>query len=220
MLNRRILCEPIAYLIKKKEFWSLPLTVSPFTFIPRPETEILIEIIQSMFNNNSKFQILDLGTGSGAVALSLASILPNSYIIGVDNSHEAIKIAKINAEKLLIKNVFFKFSNWFSSLKNISFNIIVSNPPYIDVEDFQNLESDIFFEPYSALVSSEKGYFDIKNIIQNSQKHLLNEGWLLIEHGSTQKKFINEFMKFNNFKNVHSYKDYQGFYRVTIGQKK
>ncbi|WP_367680052.1 peptide chain release factor N(5)-glutamine methyltransferase [Buchnera aphidicola] len=220
MLNRRILCEPIAYLIKKKEFWSLPFIVSPVTFIPRPETEILIEIIDSMCNKNYKYHILDLGTGSGAIALSLAKILPKSYITGVDNSYQAIKIARINAKKLLIKNIFFKLSNWFSSLNKMAFNIIVSNPPYINITDFQKLEPDIFFEPYSALVSPDEGYFDIKNIIQHSQKYLLNKGWLLIEHGSTQKKIVNKLMNFNNFKNVHSYKDYQGFYRVTIGQKK
>ncbi|WP_343153873.1 peptide chain release factor N(5)-glutamine methyltransferase [Buchnera aphidicola (Mindarus keteleerifoliae)] len=219
MLKRRTLHEPVAYLIKKKEFWSLSLLVSPFTFIPRPETEIIIEIIQNMFDKQSQLHILDLGTGSGAIALSLADIFPNSYVIGIDQIYNAVKIAKKNARKLSINNVFFMYSDWFSSLERKNFHIIVSNPPYVSAEDYQSLKSEIFFEPYSALVSPEKGYFDLKKIIRYSQNYLYHKGWLLIEHGSNQKKFINKFMKFSNFKNVNSYRDHQGFYRVTIGQK-
>ncbi|QCI24268.1 peptide chain release factor N(5)-glutamine methyltransferase [Buchnera aphidicola (Muscaphis stroyani)] len=216
LIFRRSLGEPIAYLTGKKEFWSLSLSVSCDTLIPRPDTEILVEQVLSKINKNC-LNILDLGTGCGAIALALASVCSTLNIVGVDKSKKAIQIAKLNAFKLNLKHVSFFYSDWFSNIKK-KFHIIISNPPYISFKEIKLLKKDIFFEPHKALFSSNNGLSDIEFIIKKSCNYLLKEGWLLIEHGWTQKLHVQHFFKKYNFIDIQSYKDYGGNDRVTAGK--
>lgn len=218
LVYRRSIGEPIAYIIGKKEFWSLSLCVSHHTLIPRPDSEILIEHILSRIDKKFKL-MLDLGTGCGAIALSLASICSNWNIIGVDNSHEALKIANINKFKFNLKNVNFFYSNWFSNIKK-KFHVIVSNPPYISIKEIDILKKDIFFEPFNALISKKNGLLDISLIIKKSSQYLFRGGWLFIEHGWKQKFQVQNLFKKYQFFHIQSYKDYGGNDRITIGKKK
>ncbi|CAL4320456.1 Release factor glutamine methyltransferase [Buchnera aphidicola (Protaphis terricola)] len=215
---RRSIGEPMAYILGKKDFWSLSLSISKDTLIPRPDTEILVEKVLSKINKNKKY-ILDLGTGCGAIGLALASISPNFRIIAVDNSNKAIKIAKLNAFKLNLNNITFHYSNWFSNI-NKKFHIIVSNPPYISLKEIKLLKKNIFFEPLNALISKKNGLKDIELIIKQAKNFLFNQGWLFIEHGWKQKLKVQFLFKKYSFFNIKSYKDYSGNDRVTIGQKK
>lgn len=217
LVYRRSLGEPMAYITKEKEFWSLSLDVSYDTLIPRPDTEILVEQVISKTKQESTL-ILDLGTGSGAIALALANTCSIWNVSGVDKSKKALKIARINASKLNLKNVSFFFSDWFSHINN-KFNIIVSNPPYISMKEIKFLKKDIFFEPFDALVSKNNGLSDIENIIKQANNYLFSEGWLLIEHGWKQKLKVQSLFKKYNFFKIESYQDYGGNDRVTIGQK-
>lgn len=216
IIDRRSLGEPIAYIIKEKEFWSLSLRVSYDTLIPRPDTEILVEKALSKIHHNPAL-ILDLGTGCGAIALALASICPNWKIIGVDKSKKALKIARINALKLKFNNVSFHFSDWFSNI-NQKFNIIISNPPYISIKEIKFLKKDIFFEPFDALIANKNGLSEIKKIIKRSKDYLFFGGWLLIEHGWKQKLAVQYLFEKYDFCEIQSYQDYGGNDRVTIGK--
>ncbi|ALD15135.1 SAM-dependent methyltransferase [Buchnera aphidicola (Aphis glycines)] len=218
LVNRRWMGEPMAYILGKKDFWSLSLRVSPDTLIPRPDTEILIEKVLSKIDSN-QIRILDLGTGCGNIALSLASVCSNFQITAVDNSNKAIKIAKTNALELSLKNVIFFYSDWFSHI-NKKFNIIVSNPPYISLKEMKIFQKNLVFEPVNALLSKNNGLQDIELIIKKSMNYLFYKGWLFIEHGWTQKLQVQYLFKKYNFFNIQSYKDYGGNDRVTIGQKK
>ncbi|XBC43466.1 MAG: peptide chain release factor N(5)-glutamine methyltransferase [Buchnera aphidicola (Meitanaphis flavogallis)] len=219
LLKRRINGEPIAYLIKQKEFWSLPFIVSYDTLIPRPDTEMLVEQTLTRLDNINHKSILDLGTGCGCIALTLASIKFNCYIVGIDCVQKAIHIAKKNAKMLQLNNVIFFHSFWFSSVDQ-KFDIIVSNPPYISLNEIDNLEKEVLFEPLTALVSSDNGLGSICYIIKNSKKYLKNMGWLLIEHGWMQKVRVQKLFKQHNFFNIITYQDYSGNNRITVGQRR
>ncbi|ANF16967.1 hypothetical protein XW81_00815 [Buchnera aphidicola (Schlechtendalia chinensis)] len=219
LLMRRICGEPISYLVGKKEFWSLSFIVSKNTLIPRPETETLVENALMRIDNNSHKKILDLGTGCGCIALALASMRLNCDVVGVDRVHESINIAKRNAKILRCKNVVFLHSFWFSKI-NEKYDIIVSNPPYIGLNEIKDLDNELFFEPFLALISSENGLSSIRYIIKNSKRYLKRMGWLLIEHGWMQRARVQRLFKENNYFNIITYQDYSGNDRVTVGQKR
>ncbi|VFP77690.1 peptide chain release factor N(5)-glutamine methyltransferase [Buchnera aphidicola] len=216
LLYRRILGEPIAYIINKKEFWSLSLFVSPSVLIPRPDTELLIELVMSHVYLRNEF-ILDLGTGSGSIALALAYEYPLCKIIGIDNSLSALSIAKYNARKLNINNVFFMYSDWFSHVPLRKFYIIVCNPPYLSRKDFYKTTQDLVFEPYNSLVSGTCGIECIQHIITNAYRHLTSIGWLYIEHCYKQTNVVRKIFKNNFFIKISSVKDYSNRKRVTFG---
>ncbi|CAL4319916.1 Release factor glutamine methyltransferase [Buchnera aphidicola (Chaitophorus populicola)] len=218
LLIRRFYNEPLAYLIHRKEFWSLNFFVSNKTMIPRPDSEILIEQSLIKIKNNS-YKILDLGTGCGNIAISIAYSKSNCYVTGIDYSSEIINIAKYNANKFNLKNINFICSNWFNSIFNKKYHIIVSNPPYISYKEFFYLQENLRFEPITALIAKNNGFSDIIKIIKYSQNHLFNRGWLFIEHGWTQKKIVQKFFKQYHYINIKTYKDYSGRNRVTSGQK-
>lgn len=216
-LNERIQGKPIAHILGEHGFWSLNLIVTADTLIPRPDTERLVELALEIIPENTEWKILDLGTGTGAIALSLAKEKPACFITATDQSRAALDIAKQNADKNQIKNITFIQSNWFAEIDNQQFNMIVSNPPYIRENDPHLNQGDVRFEPLSALTSGTDGLDDIRTIINNSQQHLTNNGVLLIEHGYDQADAVCRLLKAANFSQVSDYKDDNDNPRVAIG---
>ncbi|OAT54443.1 peptide chain release factor N(5)-glutamine methyltransferase [Providencia heimbachae] len=219
LLQRRGLGEPIAYLTGEREFWSLPLYVSPATLIPRPDTECLVEqALTRLPLPLHQYSLLDLGTGTGAIALALASELPNSNVIGVDFSMDAVALAQKNQQRLNISNVQFMQSDWFTSLTIQQFDMIVSNPPYIDELDSHLHEGDVRFEPSTALVAKDQGLSDLTHIVAESKKYLKNQGWLLLEHGWQQGSAVRDLLKKHGYAHIETCLDYGGRDRVSLGQ--
>ena len=228
LLDRRLKGEPIAYILGEKEFWSLPLNVSEGTLIPRPDTEILVEktlqiALEKLEENPPYFRILDLGTGTGAIALALASELSlicqkkaiQLDVIGVDLMPEVVKLAQSNAEKNQL-DVQFLQSHWFEHVEG-QFDIIVSNPPYIDDTDEHLSQGDVRFEPRSALVAGENGLADLRHIIEQSPRYLKDSGYLLLEHGWKQGEEVRSIFWQNHWQGVATIRDYGDNERVTLG---
>lgn len=216
-IKRRETGEPIAYIIGKREFWSLEFLVAPCTLIPRPDTEILIE---SVLDNNTteKLSLLDLGTGTGAIALALASEQVNWHVEAVDYQADAVALATTNAKQLGLERVKVYQSDWFSHVEaDNRFNVIVSNPPYIDEQDEHLSEGDVRFEPLSALVAKNNGYADIISIIEQAPKYLVKNGQLYLEHGFEQHQEVQRLLKDNGYINVKTFYDYGGNPRITMG---
>ncbi len=208
---------PIAHLIQKKEFWSLELKVTADTLIPRPETEVLVETALSFVPADTELNILDLGTGSGAIAIAIASERPTAKISATDTSEKALIIAKQNADSHKIENIEFKKANWFDK-ESHRYDIIVSNPPYMHDNDPHLMQGDVRFEPLSALASGNDGLDNLRTIIYESKKYLNNQAWLLVEHGYNQGEQVKLLFIENNFTSVSTIKDYDENDRVTIGQ--
>ncbi len=203
---------PFAYLAGEQEFWGLSLAVSPQVLVPRPETERLVESALALLQSGAN--ILDLGTGSGAVALAIASERIDSKVTATDISAEALLVAKQNAEKLEIE-VTFQESRWFENLTG-RWQIIVSNPPYIDPAD-PHLEH-LHAEPQHALIAHEKGLADLRQIIAEAPGYLDNKGWLLLEHGFDQAQQVRLLLKQSGFQAVSSHRDLANIERVSVGQ--
>lgn len=218
LLARRIKGEPVAYIVGEREFWSLPLTVSPSTLIPRPDTERLVEIALDKAQLNQG-DILDLGTGTGAIALALASELPERRVWGIDLKIEAQQLAMFNADKLGIPNCEFRAGSWFDPVDaGTQFALIVSNPPYIEENDPHLNQGDVRFEPLSALVAEDNGLADIKHISEQATRYLSLGGWLMFEHGYRQGNIVRDILTSLGYCQVETYKDYGNNDRVTIGQ--
>ena len=215
LLQRRIAGEPIAYIIGVQEFWSLPFRVSPATLIPRPDTETLVELVLERFGELDILHCLDLGTGTGAIALALASEQPNWQIDAVDFNIDAVKLAKQNAQNLQLPQVNIFHSNWFSAITERKFDVIVSNPPYIDVLDEHLHQGDVRFEPESALVADEQGLGDIKHIAQQSLKFLDVQGAIFFEHGFDQSLAVRQILINLGYQQVKTVKDLNNHDRVT-----
>ena len=215
LLRCRVNGEPVAYIIKRREFWSLPLKVSPVTIIPRPETELLIEKALSL-PLDQQISVLDLGTGTGAIALALASEKPFWEIIAVDLEFGAVALAEENRQQFGFDNVKICQSNWFSNLKEIQFDLIVSNPPYLCLKDKHLQEGDVRFEPLSALVANDSGLADIHTVVFDSYLHLKPGGWLLLEHGHSQGKEVRQKMIQAGFSGAETFIDLSGLDRVSV----
>ncbi len=218
ILNRRLTGEPVAYIIGEREFWSLPLAVSPSTLIPRPDTERLVEIALDKALVTSG-DILDLGTGTGAIAIALASELPQRTVWGVDVKTEAKELAEKNAERLGFSNTEFRSGSWFEPIETgTQFALIVSNPPYIEKTDPHLTQGDVRFEPLSALVADDNGLADIRYISQAAPNYLIDGGWLMFEHGYDQGGAVREILNNLGYDQVSTFKDYGDNDRVTIGR--
>lgn len=214
-VSRRVNGEPVAHIIKEREFWSLPLEVNNSTLIPRPDTETLVEYALSIELEDTA-NVLDLGTGTGAIALALASEMPNWQVTALDFSADAVALAKRNQEKLAINNVTVKQSDWYQSVVGQCFDLIVSNPPYIEEGDEHLSQGDVRFEPLSALVAEDEGMSDIKHIIDKGRAHLKPGGYLLIEHGYQQAIKLQQYFAQMAYTNILTIKDMSGCDRVTL----
>ncbi len=221
--QRRKNGEPIAHIIGQREFWSLPLSVNNSTLIPRPDTELLVETTLELFANDAPAQqrrCLDLGTGTGAIVLALASEKPHWQLLGVDYSADAVALAEKNRRALEFGHVSILQSNWFSAVPAQLFDVIVSNPPYIDPQDCHLEQGDVRFEPRSALVAGNHGLADIELIIRDGWNYVAEGGWLLLEHGYDQGEAVRRLLHARGFIAVETRRDFGGNERVSLGKKK
>ncbi|MFJ4154906.1 peptide chain release factor N(5)-glutamine methyltransferase [Pseudomonas sp. NPDC089752] len=216
-LQRRRAGEPVAYILGQQGFWKIDLEVAPHTLIPRPDTELLVETALELLPATPA-RVLDLGTGTGAIALALASDRPGWQVTAVDRIDEAVALAERNRKRLGLGNVKVLASHWFSSLADERFDLILSNPPYIAAEDPHLIEGDVRFEPSSALVAGADGLDDLRLIISQAPQHLLAGGWLLLEHGYDQAPAVRELLAAQGFIEVASRKDLGGHERISLGR--
>ena len=227
MIAERQTGKPIAYITGSREFWTLNLRVNEHVLIPRPDTETLVENALSVLDKNDELSILDLGTGSGAIALSIAKERPNSSVLALDAHQAALDVAQDNAKRHALSNVKFLLSDWYSALNNKSselsieephFDLIASNPPYIDATDEHLQQGDLRFEPNTALVANNDGLSDIEHIIRNAKKFLKRDAYLIIEHGYNQQAAVAQLFEHNGFQNIVCHQDINHLPRCTIGQ--
>ena len=239
LLDRRVLGEPMAYILGTRDFWTLTLHINRHVLIPRPETELLVEAALSLVGagparddlsaaekqsrarpapTGQTIRVADLGTGSGAIGLALASERPDWQITATDRSVDALMVASDNATRLGIRNVEFHQGNWCDALPAAQFDMIVSNPPYIDPHDPHLSQGDLRFEPLSALAADDNGLADIRSICAQASTHLKHGGWLLLEHGWEQGSAVAAILLHDGFTAVETIKDLHGHDRVTLGR--
>jgi release factor glutamine methyltransferase len=218
LLRRRVAGEPIAYLLGEREFWSLPFTVTPATLIPRPETETLVTLALQRIPRETAACIADLGTGSGAIALSIARERPRCRVFATDISQAALAVAAANAERLELNNVQCIAGDWCSALPDIPFDLIVSNPPYIADDDIHLSRGDVRFEPRHALASGPQGMDALQQIARCARNRLRPQGWLLLEHGYDQVQSVVHLLQAYGYEQVEDYPDAAGLGRVAAGR--
>ncbi len=230
LFERRLSGEPIAYILGRREFFGLTFKVTPATLIPRPETELLVELALQRIPLHSleegarkggtecKFCVLDMGTGSGAIALSIAHQRRDVEVVAVDASKAALEVAQFNMQQLKLDNVKLLHSDWFTALQGECFDVIVSNPPYVAADDEHLTQGDLRFEPRSALASGGEGLEDIRHICAGAKNYLNANGWLLLEHGYNQAEPVRSLLDQLGFFEVFSAKDLAGIDRVSGGK--
>lgn len=218
LINRRLSHEPIAYLVGHKEFWSLDFEVTKDTLIPRADTELLVKTVLEKLDDKPKM-VVDLGTGCGAIACSLAFERKNWEVIGLDISKEAIQVATLNAQKLQIPNISFIQSDWFSQLPVKAYDAIVGNPPYIRGGDVHLIHGDLPYEPQIALTPGPIGLEAFMRILKDCHRFLKENGLLAFEHGFDQREALTGLFEKAGFKDIETFQDYAGKDRVTLGRK-
>lgn len=218
LIKRRLNGEPVAYLTGYREFWDMTLQVTQDTLIPRPETELLVETALEKIPVDAPWNIADLGTGSGAIALAIARERPNCQITATDNSAAALAVARENAHRLNIKNVRFIEGHWFQPIEYDQFEIIVSNPPYVDPHDPHLQEGDLRFEPTQALQSLPDGMRDIRIISNAARGHLIPPGWLILEHGYDQGTAVTRRLQELGYEEVSMIEDLSHNDRICSGK--
>jgi release factor glutamine methyltransferase len=218
LLQRRIAGEPIAYLTGRRSFWTLELKVTPDTLIPRAETERLVELALERLPETAACRVADLGTGSGAIALAIASERPNARVVSTDISSAALAVAAENARGHDIANVEFRHGSWFAALPGERFQLVASNPPYVADGDPHLRQGDLRFEPARALSSGADGLDAIREIVAEAPRHLLARGWLLLEHGWDQGDAIRALLTRAGFDEVSTARDMEQRDRVTLGR--
>lgn len=217
LVERREAGEPIAYLTGEREFFGYSLLVTPAVLIPRHETELLVELALAHFGDKPRSRVLDLGTGSGALAVALARELPEGDVTAVDRSREALLVAMANAARFRV-SVSFVVSDWFSALAGDRFQLIVANPPYVACADPHLMQGDVRFEPPTALASGPEGLDDIMHIVACAPHHLEPGGWLFVEHGYNQASKVRGLLADAGFSAIASWRDLSGIERVSGGQ--
>jgi release factor glutamine methyltransferase len=218
MLNARQHGKPIAYITGNREFWSRDFQVSPAVLIPRPDTELLIELSLALIPATQPYRIIDLGTGSGIIAITLAAERPSALISACDISEAALQVAKANAAKHKVEHIQFYQSRWFDSIPQGKFDLIVSNPPYLSEDDEHLHQGDLRFEPLTALISGKQGLSDIYKIAKTARPRLKNNGYLLVEHGYNQQNDVQNIFSSLGYRNIQTHTDLSGQPRVTTGQ--
>lgn len=218
LIERRRKGEPIAHITGQRGFWDMELSVTPDTLIPRPETERLVELALERVPVDAQWQIADLGTGSGAIALAIARERLSCHLLATDLSAKALAVARDNAQRLGVSNIRFQNSHWFDALDDSRFEMIVSNPPYIQPDDPHLSQGDLRFEPGSALRSSPDGLADIRHIAQQARAHLSSPGWLLLEHGYDQGPAVQSLLTALGYRDVSLYQDLSRNDRVSLGK--
>jgi release factor glutamine methyltransferase len=217
LLRRRAAGEPVAYILGRREFWSLDLEVSAATLVPRPETELLVELALDRLPPDSDARILDLGTGSGGIARALGSERPRARVTAVDASAPALAVARRNAARLQLDRVRLLRSDWFSAVRDEGFELVVSNPPYLADDDPHLREGDLPFEPAQALSSGRDGLDALRTICAEAPARLVAGGWLLFEHGLGQGEAARALLRDAGFENVASWRDLEGRERISGG---
>ncbi|SFD56273.1 peptide chain release factor N(5)-glutamine methyltransferase [Pseudoalteromonas denitrificans] len=221
MVERRKRGEPVAHIVGFREFWSLPLEVNAQTLIPRPDTETLVEQVLAL-EITGNISLLDLGTGTGAIALAIASEYAHWKITGCDKVGAAVTLAKRNQKRLnensRFDNVHFLQSDWFDAFESQKFDVIVSNPPYIEPDDPHLNQGDVCFEPLSALIAQDNGLADLKHIISEARKYLNQNGMILLEHGYNQSEQVSDFLYKMSYKGIKTFTDLSGNDRITVAQ--
>lgn len=218
LVDKRAKGEPIAYITGHKEFWSLDLMVNPLVLIPRPDTETLVELALELLPVNDTTNVLDLGTGSGAIALAIAKEQPKVTVLATDSSQLVLEVAQLNAKQNGLINIEFLLSDWYEQLTELQFDLITANPPYIEPNDPHLSKGDLRFEPSTALIGAGDGLGDICQIIEGSTKHLKNGGCLVIEHGFDQDSQVHDLLVENGFTNIVNRRDLNDLPRCTAGQ--
>lgn len=216
LAERRQAGEPIAHLTGEREFWSLSLKVSPDTLIPRPDTEIIIEAALARLPHVPA-TLADLGTGTGAIALALKSERPTDTLYAVEFNANAVALARLNSERLGLA-IDVRHGSWFEPLAGLKFDMLLSNPPYIDGEDPHLQQGDVRFEPASALIAEDAGMADLRHLIHHAPEYLKTDGWLLLEHGWQQAALVRDYFTEQGFKAVATLCDYGDNERITLAQ--
>ncbi|MFC4528575.1 peptide chain release factor N(5)-glutamine methyltransferase [Dyella halodurans] len=219
LVERRRIGEPVAYITGLRGFWSFDLEVTPATLIPRPETELLVELALDKLPAKRASRVADLGTGSGAIALALARECARAQVVASDASADALAVARRNAERLGIANITFVQGDWLAPLADQRFDLIVSNPPYIEADDPHLAQGDLRFEPASALASGHDGLDAIRRIVADARNHLEPGGWLMMEHGWNQGEAVRVVLAGAGFVEVFTAVDLEQRDRVSGGQK-
>jgi release factor glutamine methyltransferase len=215
LIAQRVQGAPVAYLTGTREFWSLELTVSPNVLVPRPETEILVELALRLLPEDQAHSVLDLGTGSGAIALAIASERPRVQVTGIDVSEPALAVAKANAQKLGLPHIHWRLGSWFDAVPGERFDLIVANPPYVASGD--PALGRLAAEPALALTSGPTGLEALSCIVDCAAAHLNPHGWLLLEHGSAQAEDVAGMLERRSFGGIRSHADHSGKARVASG---
>jgi release factor glutamine methyltransferase len=218
LVERRAAGEPVAYLTGTRGFWTLDLAVTPATLVPRPETELLVELALARITADADARIADLGTGSGAIALAIAKERPRSRVVATDASRDALDVARENAKRNGIANVEFRHGDWCAPVAGETFELIASNPPYIAEGDPHLGEGDLRFEPATALSSGRDGLDAIRAIVRNAPAYLCAGGWLLLEHGWNQGDAVRALLRDAGFVEIATERDLEGRDRVSLGR--
>ena len=218
LVARRAAGEPVAYLVGLRGFWSLDLKVTPATLIPRPETELLVDLALEKLPAGRTLRVADLGTGSGAIALAIAHERPHADVVATDASAAALEVARANAAAHGLDRVDFRLGAWCTPLGDARFDLIASNPPYIADADPHLARGDLRFEPRSALAAGIDGLDDIRTLARDATAHLVDGGWLLLEHGFDQGRVVRDLLHAAGFVDVETRQDLEGRDRVTLGR--
>lgn len=219
LVERRRIGEPVAYLVGRREFWSLDLLVTPDTLVPRPETEHLVEAVLGVVPQDDDAAIADIGTGSGAVALALARERPRAFILGTDSSRSAVAVARANAIRLRCGNAAFIAADACAALAPGRWSVLVSNPPYVAEDDPHLSTGDVRFEPRDALVSGPRGLAMLKTLACQGPSRLVPRGWLALEHGARQGSEVRDLLSAAGLEAIETIRDLSGNERVTLGRR-